>query len=51
MFHFCGNPLHDIPLYLMLAAPFLAPIVLWLRARLSRCDCGHDHSDGSHHAK
>ena len=50
--HACGNPFHDIPLYLMLVLPFLAPAVLWLKTKLSRrgsCNCGHDHSDGSEH--
>lgn len=32
--HFCGNPLHDIPLYGMLAIPFLGPIVFWLKMKL-----------------
>ena len=32
--HFCGNPLHDVPLYLLLALPFLTPVVMWIRAKL-----------------
>ncbi len=48
--HVCGNPLHDVPLYLMLALPFLAPFLLWLRARFGRkCDCGHDHAQDHEH--
>ena len=53
--HACGNPLHDIPLWLVPSIPFLAPIVVWLRARLAarRCGCGHEHEhehDGQKHA-
>lgn len=48
--HFCGNPLHDVPLYLLLALPFLAPAALWLRAKLSKpCLCGDRHSHGEQH--
>lgn len=49
--HFCGNPFHDVPLYIVLALPFLAPIWIWLRARFGRqgCDCGHDHDNGEKH--
>lgn len=49
--HFCGNPLHDAPLYVLLALPFLAPVVVWLRSRWqkSSCECGHDHANGERH--
>ena len=49
--HFCGNPLHDAPLYLMLALPFLAPAIMWLRSRWRKpsCECGHDHEHGEQH--
>ena len=29
--HFCGNPLHDAPLYAVMAIPFVAPVILWFR--------------------
>jgi len=48
--HACGNPLHDIPLYLIMALPFLAPVFVWLRTRFSkRCGCGHDHAQDHEH--
>ena len=49
--HFCGNPFHDVPLYIVLALPFLAPVLIWLRARFGRqkCDCGHEHEHGEKH--
>lgn len=31
--HFCGNPLHDVPIYVLLGIPFLGRLWLWLKAR------------------
>jgi hypothetical protein len=28
--HFCGNPLHDIPLYLVATLPFMGPVFVWI---------------------
>ncbi len=45
MSHYCGNPLHDVPMWLLMGAPFLAPIYLWLRTKWrarSSFDCGGD---------
>lgn len=48
--HFCGNPLHDAPLYIMLALPWFAPIFLWIRSKLQRkCECGEKHDHGEKH--
>ena len=51
MGHFCGSPLHDVPLYLMLTLPFLTPIFWWVRSYLHKpsCECGHDHAHGEQH--
>lgn len=49
--HCCGDLTHDIPVNLMLLAPMLAPIALWLRMRFKkRCECGHNHSEDHKHA-
>ena len=29
--HSCGNPLHDVPQWILLAIPFLAPAFVWVR--------------------
>ena len=42
--HCCGNPLHDIPLWIALALPFVAPYLLYLRR-----PCRHHHEDGVDH--
>ena len=34
--HCCGNPLHDIPSFLMAAGPALGAMVWWFRARVFR---------------
>lgn len=34
--HFCGNPFHDLPMYLVAALPFLGPVVIWWRAWVGR---------------
>ncbi len=31
--HSCGNPLHDVPQWLLFAAPFLAPVAVWASVR------------------
>jgi hypothetical protein len=33
--HSCGNPLHDVPQWALFAAPFLAPVILWVRVKVS----------------
>jgi len=45
--HCCGNPLHDGPLLLAMALPFLSAGALWLRMKLratpsNKCSCGHE---------
>lgn len=34
--HFCGNPLHDAPLYVLLSLPFIMPAWLWIRSLVHR---------------
>ncbi len=30
--HACGNPLHDVPIWIVMAIPALAPAFIWGRA-------------------
>lgn len=34
--HLCGNPLHDVPQWLLAAAPFLSQFVVWARHIVSK---------------
>lgn len=51
-FHICGNPLHDVPMFLsalVAEAPMLAQFVVWLRSKFSRpkaCKAGCTHKKG-----
>lgn len=29
--HSCGNPLHDVPQWVLMAVPFLASAAVWIR--------------------
>lgn len=50
--HFCGNPFHDVPMFLsafVAEAPMLAQALVWLRAKLFRpkactSSCEHEHT-------
>lgn len=51
-FHICGNPLHDIPMFLsaiVAEVPMLMQFAVWLRSKLSRrkaCVSGCEHEHG-----
>lgn len=51
-FHFCGNPLHDIPMFLsafVAEVPMLMQFAVWLRSKLScpkACGSGCEHGHG-----
>jgi len=34
--HSCGNPLHDVPQWILAALPFLAPLIIYGRALYGR---------------
>jgi hypothetical protein len=36
--HSCGNPFHDVPMWLAWFAPFLLPVIVWIRALLTRAE-------------
>lgn len=52
-FHFCGNPLHDVPMFVsafVAEIPMLVQVAVWLRAKFSRpktCEagCAHEHKE------
>jgi len=43
---FCGNPFHDIPQLLILAAPFMGFVGVWIRGRFKRHEHGADCAHG-----
>ncbi len=47
--HFCGNPLHDVPMFLWalaLEAPVLSHMLIWLKGKLRR---PHKHTSECSH--
>ena len=47
--HFCGNPFHDVPMFLsaiVAESPMLAQLLVWLRGKLTRRRaCTHESCD------
>lgn len=41
--HYCGNPFHDIPQWLVFVIPALAPAWLWIKIRFNIRRKIHDH--------
>ena len=47
--HFCGDLLHDIPMYLMMVFPSIAAGIWWLRSKfLKKKNCSCDKVDHDH---